>query len=293
MSNVSAWSATAASNNAAVPNGAPEGMAPSGVNDVIRENMAAGARWYASLDGSLESTGSSNAYVITTGSSHAALADIGLLVFRANHTNTTAATLAVDGLAAKALNFNGAALIAGQITSGQVYVVAYNSTGDVYNLANITGIVTLDGAQTLTNKTLTAPTMTTPVLGTPASGALTNCTADGTNAVGFRTIPQNSQSAAYELVLADSGKHILHPSADTTARTFTIPANGSVAFPIGTAVTFVNQVSGGVVTIAITTDTMRLAGAGTTGSRTLAANGVATAIKLTSTEWIISGTGLT
>jgi hypothetical protein len=38
---------------------------------------------------------------------------------------------------------------------------------------------------------------------------------------------------------------------------------------------------------------MRLAGAGTTGSRTLAANGVATAIKITSTEWIISGTGLT
>jgi len=38
---------------------------------------------------------------------------------------------------------------------------------------------------------------------------------------------------------------------------------------------------------------MRLAGAGTTGNRTLAANGVATAIKITSTEWIISGTGLT
>jgi len=139
----------------------------------------------------------------------------------------------------------------------------------------------------------TSPTLVTPALGTPTSGSLTNCTADGTNAVGFRTIPQNSQSAAYELVLADSGKHILHPSADTSARTFTIPANGSVAFPIGTAVTFVNQASGGVITIAITTDTMRLAGAGTTGSRTLAANGVATAIKLTSTEWIISGTGLT
>lgn len=106
-------------------------------------------------------------------------------------------------------------------------------------------------------------------------------------------IPQNSQSAAYTLVLADAGRHILHPSADTTARTFTIPANSSVAFPIGTVITFVNQNGAGVVTIAITTDTMRLAGAGTTGSRTLAANGIATAIKLTATEWIISGTGLT
>lgn len=139
----------------------------------------------------------------------------------------------------------------------------------------------------------TSPTLVTPALGTPASGALTNCTADGTNLVGYRNIPQNSQSAAYTTVLADAGKHLLHPSADTTARTFTIDSNANVAYPIGTALTFINQNSAGVVTIAITSDTMRLAGAGTTGSRTLAANGVATAIKITTTEWIISGTGLT
>ena len=139
----------------------------------------------------------------------------------------------------------------------------------------------------------TSPTLVTPILGTPTSGTLSGCTVDGTNAVGFRTLPQNSQSAAYTLVLADSGKHIFHPSADTTARIWTIPANGSVAFPIGTAITFINQNGAGVITIAITTDTMRLAGAGTTGSRTLAANGIATAIKITATEWIISGTGLT
>lgn len=106
-------------------------------------------------------------------------------------------------------------------------------------------------------------------------------------------IPQNSKSAAYTLVAADAGAHIFHPSADTTARIWTIPANASVAFPIGTAITFINQNGAGVITIAITSDTMRLAGAGTTGSRTLAANGIATAVKVTSTEWIISGTGLT
>lgn len=126
-------------------------------------------------------------------------------------------------------------------------------------------------------------------LGTPSAGTLTNCTADGTNLVGYRNIPQNSQSVAYTAVLLDAGKHILHPSADVTARIFTIPANASVAYPIGTALTFVNQASAGVMTITITTDTMRLAGAGTTGSRTLAANGIATAIKVTATEWIISG----
>lgn len=106
-------------------------------------------------------------------------------------------------------------------------------------------------------------------------------------------IPQNSRSAAYTTTLADSGDHILHPSADTTARTWTIDSNANVPYPIGTAITFVNQNSAGVITIAITTDTMRLAGAGTTGNRTLAANGIATALKITSTEWIISGTGLT
>jgi hypothetical protein len=100
-----------------------------------------------------------------------------------------------------------------------------------------------------------------------------------------------SKSASYTLVLADVG--ILHPSADTTARTFTIDSNANVPYPIGKVLTFVNQNGAGVVTIAITSDTMRLAGAGTTGSRTLAANGIATALKLTATEWIISGTGLT
>jgi hypothetical protein len=138
----------------------------------------------------------------------------------------------------------------------------------------------------------TSPTLVTPVLGTPSSGTLSSCTVDGTNSVGYLTIPQNSQSAAYTLVLADSGKHIFHPSTDANARTFTIPANGSVAYPIGTALTFINMTSQ-VVTIAITTDTMYLSSAGTTGSRSLAQYGSATAIKMTSTTWLISGSGLT
>ncbi len=130
------------------------------------------------------------------------------------------------------------------------------------------------------------------------SGWISDVENDGTDWVvlsvaGIAGIPQNIRSAAYTTVLADANTHILHPSADTTARTFTIDSNANVPYPIGTAITFVNQNAAGVVTIAITTDTMRLAGAGTTGSRTLAANGIATALKITSTEWIISGTGLT
>lgn len=157
-------------------------------------------------------------------------------------------------------------------------------------LSGGTGVTTSTGSGN--NVLSTSPTLVTPVLGTPTSGTLSACTVDGTDAVGFRNIPQNSQSAAYTLVLADSGKHIFHPVGDNNARTFTIPANSSVAYPVGTAITFINMAVANV-TIAITTDTLTLSPAGTSGSRTLAQYGSATCIKITSTEWLISGSGLT
>ena len=153
--------------------------------------------------------------------------------------------------------------------------------------ASVSGILSSTDWSTFNGKYSTGG-----ALGTPSSGTLSSCTVDGTNAVGYINIPQNSQSAAYTLVAADAGKHIFHPSTDANARTFTIPANGSVAYPIGTAISFVNMTSQ-VVSIAITTDTMYLAGTGTTGTRSLAQYGTATALKMTSTTWIISGAGLT
>jgi hypothetical protein len=127
-------------------------------------------------------------------------------------------------------------------------------------------------------------------LGTPSSGNLTNCTADGTNEVGFRNIPQNSQSANYTTDADDAGGHVYHPVADDNPRTFTIDSNANVPYPIGTAITFINDQN--TLTIAITSDTLVWAEDGSTGSRTLAENGMATAIKVTSTRWLISGTGL-
>jgi len=212
--------------------------------------------------------------------------------------------------------------------SGVSVQFVYNSSGtatwEVYAQVGGNGgtVVTLDGVQTLTNKTInltsntlvatsaqmaaavtdetgsgalvfaTSPTLVTPALGTPSSGTLSSCTVDGTDAVGFRNIPISSKSAAYTTVLADSGKVIFHPSTDANARTFTIDSNANVAYPLGTALTFINMTSQ-VVTIAITTDTMYLSSAGTTGSRSLAQYGSATAIKMTSTTWLISGSGLT
>lgn len=129
-----------------------------------------------------------------------------------------------------------------------------------------------------------------------ASGNTTiNAIADATTTTaargaGYMGIPQSaaSGSGAYTIVAADAGEHIY----TTTTRTVTIPANSSVAFPVGTVLTFISGV-GATTTIAITTDTMYLAGPGTTGSRTLAPHGMATAVKVASTTWYISGNGLT
>ena len=126
---------------------------------------------------------------------------------------------------------------------------------------------------------------------TTAQGMLQGSGLD-VDACGFRGIPQNAQTGNYTLVAADAGKHIYHASGAGAGDTYTIPANASVAFEIGTAITFANLATDSVA-IAITSDTMYLAGTGTTGSRTLAQYGVATAVKTGSTEWIISGTGLT
>lgn len=132
---------------------------------------------------------------------------------------------------------------------------------------------------------IASPTFTGTVAGNPAAGTTTTAT-DG---FGYMGLPQNaSLTGNIAVVASDAGKHIY----STATRTATIPANSNVAMPIGTTITFVAG-SGATVTIAITTDTLLLAGPGTTGSRTLAPFGIATAVKIASTTWIISGNGLT
>jgi hypothetical protein len=65
-----------------------------------------------------------------------------------------------------------------------------------------------------------------------------------------------------------------------------------VPYPIGTAITFVNDTSAWTITIAINSDTLVLAWAWTTWNRTLRANWIATAIKVANTRWIINWTWL-
>lgn len=258
------------------PRGAWSSGANYAVNDVVSLN---GSSYLAIQAGTNQNPATQTAYWLLLASK----GDTGAVDPTVANTFTAAQTFrAANAIRSEAASTQDAVVIAGRAggTNSRAVTITPASLG-----ANRT--VTLPDADT------TIPVATQVLTLSGPTAARTVTLPDENFSVGFLNIPQNSQSAAYTLALTDSGKHILHPSADTTARTFTIPANSSVAFPVGTAITFVNQNGAGTVTIAITTDTMRLAGAGTTGSRTLAANGVATAIKITSTEWIISGTGLT
>lgn len=177
------------------------------------------------------------------------------------NTVTGAATLTVNNKSAvpiKKQNDND--LIAGDIEAGQWALFTYNLADNVYEMESVSAVNLTGG--------------------------------DATNNIGYLNIPQNSKSADYTTVLTDSGKCIFHPVADNNARTFTIAANATVAYPIGTVLVFKNNAAA-ALSIAIDSDTLTLDGAGTTGTRTLAQYGKATAMKETSTSWSIGWTNLT
>jgi hypothetical protein len=113
------------------------------------------------------------------------------------------------------------------------------------------------------------------------TGGITS--SDLADAVGYKGVPQNAQTSAYTLALSDMGKHI-----SITTGGVVIPANGSVAFPIGSTIVVYND-SGSAQNISITTDTLRLAGTATTGTRSLAQRGLATCVKVAATEWVVTG----
>ena len=105
--------------------------------------------------------------------------------------------------------------------------------------------------------------------------------------IGYRGVPAGQAGGALTLALADASKRVR-----LTSGSLTIPANASVAFPVGTVIEVVNR-SGSAQTIAITTDTMYFCPSGVTGTRTIADFGKCILEKDTSTVWLITGVGLT
>lgn len=131
----------------------------------------------------------------------------------------------------------------------------------------------------------------TPVVYVTSTSSYVTLIGDGTTDVSpYGGMPQNIQGGDYTLSLADNGRHILHPYLSGSGDTYTIPANASLALPIGFAVTFVNMASD-AVSIACG-NTLYWLPTGGTGTRTLGQYGIAHALKITSTQWVIRGEGL-
>lgn len=200
----------------------------------------------------------------------------GALTFGDGSAQRTVATLngsqtftnkTIDTAGTNVLKINGNTLSA---TAGTATVTIPNSTDT---------LVGRDTTDTLTNKTLTAPTINGATINAATTVSDTGTIA--TTSAGFRGTPQSS-NATGTLALTDNGKALFVSTNQT------IPANASVAFPIGSTIVIINT-SASSITIAITSDTLRQAGTSNTGTRTLAAYGACTLIKQGSTTWWIMG----
>jgi hypothetical protein len=174
------------------------------------------------------------------------------------------------------------------VGAGKVLTVAGNVSANGATLSP-TELGYLDGVSSAIQTQLNAKASSGANTDITALDQDVTITATGTIAadtIGYRGLPQNSQTASYTLALSDAGKQV-----SNTTGGWVIPANGSVAFPVGTTIVLYNN-SGSNQTISITTDTLRQAGTANTGSRTLAQYGLATCVKVSSTVWVISGAGL-
>lgn len=139
MTSVRDYSTTAASNATVGGVSVAEGCSPANLNNGIRAVMADIATWRAALEGAKTGSGSANAQTLTTGMSIGSLAVPMLLTFKAGATNTAATTLAVDGLTAKTIKrVDGTDLLASDIITGGMYMVAYEASADVFFLINPT-----------------------------------------------------------------------------------------------------------------------------------------------------------
>lgn len=128
----SSWSETAASNNAAPPDGFPEGQSYASLNNCMREMMAALKRQYNREHAVVIAGGSGDAMTLAHTVAPAAYASG--MYFRfyspASANTVTAPTLNVDGLGAKTIFKRDGltALAAGDIVALTLYEVTYDGT---------------------------------------------------------------------------------------------------------------------------------------------------------------------
>jgi hypothetical protein len=131
------WNEADNSNNTAAPDGAPEGMAPSGVNDTIRADRGAIKRWYNQTIPKLTG-GTSTAFTLTYGVAPTALADGMTFLTQFNQTCGASPTLNVNGFGALPITYYSAgawiAVGSGLITTDMVTPLTYNFAAGAFRI---------------------------------------------------------------------------------------------------------------------------------------------------------------
>lgn len=128
---IESWSTSAGSNNSTPPDGFPENMNPSDVNNAAREVMAQVRRYAAQavLSHFAPDGGSANTYFITPAIPPAAYISGQRFHFVAANANTGAATLRIGSLAATSLvKISNQALASGDIVASGMYTAVYDGT---------------------------------------------------------------------------------------------------------------------------------------------------------------------
>jgi hypothetical protein len=192
----------------------------------------------------------------------------------------TAYAFTSAGTSGQVLTSNGSSAPTWSTPAGMTYPGAgiANSTGSAWGTS-----YTTTGSGTVV-ALATSPTFTTPVLGTPTSGNLNSCTADGTNAVGYRNVPQSgsAKTTSYSLVTGDVGAFIQVGSGGAIV----IPNS---TFAAGDVVSVFNNTSGSI-TITCNTTTAYISGTDATkASVSLATRGIATILFISGTVCVITG----
>ena len=102
------------------------------------------------------------------------------------------------------------------------------------------------------------------------------------------TVTINAQSASYTAVLAD-GNNTLVTLSNASANTFTIPPNGSVAFPVGTVLN-IAQTGAGQTTITQGSGvTITSVGATASAPKTRVQYSAASAVQTSANNWLVFG----
>lgn len=115
--------------------------------------------------------------------------------------------------------------------------------------------------------------------------------ASDTSQQGYLDQITNNQSGNYTLALTDRNKTVWN--GNNTGITYTIPANATTAFPLGTQITIINDATAGMTLARAVGVAQILASTATDQDVTIASRGMAFLRKIDTNRWYVSGTGLT